>query len=139
MRLLIDKNILLDVLLARKPFLKDSAEILKMTEKKDVEGFITANSIVDTIYIMRKYISDKNIRENAVQTIVNILHIVSPDKKDILKAFELNFSDYEDALQAQCALKINANYIITRDEKGFVKSAIPFQSPEEFLRKKKKW
>ena len=54
MRLLIDKNILLDVLLARKPFLKDSAEILKMTEKKDVEGFITANSIVDTIIYNEK-------------------------------------------------------------------------------------
>jgi len=134
MRILVDTNILLDVLLARKPFVDFSSEILRLVEKGRVEGFVTANSIVDIIYIIRKYISDRDVRENAVKTIVNIFDIAPATKKDILKAFEMGFSDYEDALQARCALKINADYIITRDNDGFIKSKVKPVSPHEFIK-----
>jgi predicted nucleic acid-binding protein len=134
MKVLIDTNILLDIILAREPFVKDSAEILRWSEQGKIEGFITTNSIVDTIYIIKKYINDKNLRENSVRTIVTILEIVSVNKKDLLKAFDMGFSDYEDALVAQCALKIKADYIITRDCNDFIKSPVKAVSPKDFFK-----
>jgi len=133
MKVLIDTNVLLDVLLAREPFVKDSTEILRRSEQKKIEGFVTTNSIVDTIYVMKKYIHDKELRENSVRTIVTILDIVSINKKDLLKAFDMGFSDYEDALIAQCALKIKADYIITRDCNDFISSPVNSISPKDFI------
>ena len=133
MKVLIDTNIILDILLAREPFVRDSVEILRLAEEKKIEGFVTANTIVDIIYITKKYISDKNVRESTVKTIVNILDITGANKSDILKAFDMEFADYEDALQTQCAMKIKADYIITRDLNDFLMSPVKALTPTQFL------
>ena len=50
MRLLIDDNILLDVLMDRKPFVKDSALIWKICEAGLAEGVVSAHSIANLFY-----------------------------------------------------------------------------------------
>jgi hypothetical protein len=44
------------------------------------------------------------------------------------------FDDLEDCLQNECAEKIAADYIITRDIEGFAGSVIPAITPSDFLR-----
>ena len=44
------------------------------------------------------------------------------------------FRDLEDDLQIYCAEEAGADYIITRDPKGFEKSKIQAISPDEFLK-----
>lgn len=41
--------------------------------------------------------------------------------------------DYEDGLQYCCAVNYNADFIITRDKKGFAPSNIPVHTPQEFI------
>lgn len=45
----------------------------------------------------------------------------------------LGIADYEDALQAAAAKACGADWLITRDAKGFAKSTVPAVSPSEFL------
>jgi hypothetical protein len=52
------------------------------------------------------------------------LHICAVTEADIDEALALGWSDLEDACVYQCAQKINAHYIITRDKKGFAGSTI---------------
>ena len=42
------------------------------------------------------------------------------------------FSDFEDCLQAECAIAFRADYIVTRNEKDYVASAVPCISPDVF-------
>ena len=54
MKVLIDTNVILDVLCNRKMFVEDSLKIFKLSETKQIDGYISALSIANIIYIMRK-------------------------------------------------------------------------------------
>lgn len=134
MKVLIDTNIIIDVLAKREPFLADSARILRLSEEKRIEAFITANSVTDIIYILRKYIPNQDFLKFTIQNLFSIIDITDVLKTDIIKAFELDYKDYEDALQARCARRIKADYVITRNPADFSESTVPALTPEEFLR-----
>ena len=63
MKILIDTNIVLDVLLNRKPFSKHSAEVFKLAEQGCIKAYLTSNSVTDIVYILRKTYN-KDIKKN---------------------------------------------------------------------------
>ncbi|MCL6613686.1 MAG: PIN domain-containing protein [Firmicutes bacterium] len=134
MKILIDTNIVIDVLAKREPFHVTSAQILRLSETGKITAFITANSVTDIVYILRKYIPDKSILTLTIQNLLSIVDVADILKTDVLRAFELDFSDYEDALQARCARRIKANYIVTRNPSDFANSSVPALTPESFLK-----
>ena len=100
MKLLIDTNIILDVLCKRKGLYEDSAKIFKLCELRQMEGIISALSIPNIVYIMRKELDGDRIRD--ILEILSIIFRISDLKADDLKkAAEMNFRDYEDA-PAEC-------------------------------------
>jgi len=54
MRVLLDTNILLDVLLDRAPFAADSSAVWTACDDGHMVGFITASSLTDIYYIARR-------------------------------------------------------------------------------------
>lgn len=132
MKILIDTNIVLDMLLGRQPFEENSSRIIEMSEKGEVEAYLTANSITDIVYILKKKYDLEKIK-TAILEMLKFIEVVSVTSKDIVKAFGYLYSDYEDALQTQCAQKIKADYIVTRNGKDFKDRAIQTISPEGFL------
>lgn len=50
MKLLIDTNVLLDVLLKREPFYEESAKVLTLSGKENVYEFVSASAITDIYY-----------------------------------------------------------------------------------------
>ncbi|MEG6615177.1 PIN domain-containing protein [Peptococcaceae bacterium 1198_IL3148] len=125
---------MLDVLLAREPHFKDSVKVLEMVEIGEAKGYITANSITDIAYIIKRggFSTDRIIE--IIKHIMQILGVTSLTKTDILKALELGYKDLEDAIQTQCAKKIRAEYIITRNKRGFLDKSIKVCSPTEFIK-----
>lgn len=134
MKVLIDTNIIIDVLAKREPFHVISAQILRLSETGQIEAFISANTVTDIVYILRKYILDKSVLTITIQNLLSIVDVADILKTDILRAFELDFNDYEDALQARCAKRIKANCIITRNPSGFANSPVSALTPEAFLK-----
>ena len=51
MKLLIDTNVVLDVLLKREPFYEASADVLKLTQRDDVCEYISDSAVTDIYYI----------------------------------------------------------------------------------------
>lgn len=133
MKVLLDTNIILDVILQRDPFFTSSLEILKISDAGTIKSYITSNSITDIFYVLRKFFNKIEDRKTAVKYILQMIDIVSVTKTDIYKSFDLEYSDFEDALQTQCAKKIKADYIITRNKKDFKDKSIRAVTPEEFL------
>ncbi|HHX53672.1 MAG TPA: PIN domain-containing protein [Clostridiales bacterium] len=132
MKILIDTNIILDVLCNRKDYLDDSLRVFRYCEANLVTGYISAVSIPNIVYIMRKELNSSRIKE-ILTTLTSIFTVADLRKTDLIRAAELEFSDYEDALQSVCALRVKADYIVTRNTKDFKNSPVPAITPSELF------
>ena len=63
MVLLIDTNIILDVLLSRSDFVKESSIIWKLCETEQAKGYISTLTYANMMYIMRKQMTPEQIED----------------------------------------------------------------------------
>ena len=133
MKITIDTNIILDVLLEREPFYEYSKAILELCEKRKIHGFISASSATDIFYLVRKALSSTEAAYDALGEILNIVKILTVTNDDVNKAFLQKAKDFEDCLLATCAKSNNCDAIITRNKKDFITFGITLFSPEEFI------
>ncbi|MCR5720322.1 MAG: PIN domain-containing protein [Lachnospiraceae bacterium] len=132
MKLLIDGNIILDVLQKREPYYIDSAKIWKMCETNLVEGCVSALTFANIVYVMRKELNAEMINE-VMKSLSLIFTFEDLSSSDISTAAEIQWDDFEDAIQAATAKRIHADYVITRNIRDFKKSEIAPFTPAEFL------
>lgn len=134
MKILIDTNIILDLIQSREPFSENASKIINSCVKKENEGYISAHSLSDIFFILRK---DKTVEERKA-LILNLcsFFIVIPEDKNFYTAVCQNndWNDLEDGLKMKCADFENLDYIVTRDAgKGFNNSPVKVISAENFL------
>lgn len=132
MKVLIDTNIILDVLCNRTEFVESSAKIFKLCEVKKIDGYISALSIPNIVYIMRKELDSEKIKD-ILATLSLIFTIVDLKADDIKKAAYMNFKDYEDALQSASAARLKMNFMVTRNIKDFANSRVTAITPSELI------
>ena len=132
MRLLIDGNILLDVLQKKAPHYEDSAKVWKMCETDMADGYISALTFANLVYIMRKELDAEKVSE-VLKKMSLIFIFEDLTASDINTAAEMKWADFEDAVQAATAKRIHADYIITRNVKDFKNSEVIAFTPSEFL------
>ena len=116
MKVLIDTNVILDVLCNRKMFVEDSLKIFKLSETRQIDGYISALSIANIIYIMRKELSHINVKK-ILDMLSHIFNIIELNEQELMEACNLQFNDYEDGIHCNQASRIKADYIITRNIK----------------------
>ena len=109
MTALIDTNVVLDILLKNTAFIADSRIILELAEQKRFIGYISASAITDIFYP------------------------ASVTDKDIYKALDLEWSDFEDSVQYIVGEGLSVDYIITRNIQDFTPTSIAIITPEQFL------
>jgi PIN domain. len=132
MKLLLDTNIVVDII-SRRAGYEDSLNVLRYCEVKKAEGFVSTATVLDVMYILRKHVSPEDVKE-AVQTFIAIVDVVDVKKSDIVGAFNSEMTDYEDAVQALCAKRNRADYIVTRNFSDFSKSSVPAILPGDVLK-----
>ena len=133
MKILIDTNIIMDLIQSREPFSENASKIINSCVKKENEGYISAHSLSDIFFILRK---DKTVEERKA-LILNLcsFFIVIPEDKNFYTAVCQNndWNDLEDGLQMKCADFEKLDYIVTRDAgKGFNNSPVKVISAEDF-------
>ena len=132
MKVLIDTNVILDVLYKRESFYKDSLNVWRLCETKQIEGYISALTIPNIVYVLRKELdSEKTLK--IIKTISLVFNIYELKEDILIDAAELKYDDYEDALQTITALKLKCEYIITRNIKDFKESKILAIKPCELI------
>ena len=132
MVLLIDANIILDVLLNRPDYVKDSAMIWKLCETKQMKGYVSTLTFANLVYIMRKQLDPEKI-EDVFHKLNLIFEFADFSVSDLTHAADLNWKDFEDAVQSVIAERIHADYIITRNVRDFSKSRVMAFTPPELL------
>lgn len=132
MTLLIDANIVLDVLQNRESFVKESAMIWKLCETEQAKGYISTLSFANIMYILRKELTPDKIEE-VYHKLCLIFEFADFSSSILSKAVEMNWKDFEDAVQSATAEQIHADYIITRNVRDFAKSKVVAFTPTELL------
>ena len=133
MRLMIDTNIILDVLLEREPFFGQSREVLKLCENKEIDGFISASTATDIFYLVRKALGSTEEAYKALGHILNIVKVLTVTNEDVNKAFTQRAKDFEDCLLAVCSISNKCDGIVTRNKKDFEPFGITLYAPDEIL------
>ena len=131
-KIMIDLNVILDVLQKRHPFYETSAALLAAAEIGDVEGFISAHSVTTLFYLIQKGRSSSEARA-VITNLLQFLKIGPVDQTTIEQALNLDYSDFEDAVQMMSAVQCRAEYLITRNTKDYQPSLLPVIQPVDFL------
>ena len=133
MQVLIDTNIIVDTIQERQPFSSDSKKILALCIEKKIDGYITAHSLCDLYYILRKDMNETE-RLSIINRLCKYLTVISEFQADFINVTNNpQTNDLEDGLQIICAEKYHLDYIITRNVKDFIHSHVPAILPQDFL------
>jgi len=133
MRVFVDANVLLDVILKRELFYKESKEFLDLCSKRKTA--LAPHTVTNVFYQMREKFKEPD-RKPILLEILSYMDVVTTGKHHIIKALSNgDIDDFEDAFQLECAREYNADCIVTRDFENFVGSEINTMTPGEFLKK----
>ncbi len=132
MQVLLDTSVVLDVLLRREPWVTESAAVWQAIDDERVTGWLTASSLTDIFYIVRRA-SNLQAAQGAVCLCLKTFAICTVERRTLEHAVDLSGSDFEDNLQIACAALAGLDGIVTRDKDGFRDSVIPALSPAEFI------
>jgi predicted nucleic acid-binding protein len=130
--ILIDLNIILDVLQKREPFYEVSAKLLSVVDAGDVTGYVAAHSITTLFYLLKK---DRGASE-ARSIMTNLLQIIKVScvaQDTIEQALNLDYKDFEDAVQMLSAVQSKVNCLVTRNVKDYYPPLLPVMDPVDFL------
>ena len=133
MRVLIDTNVILDVLLKRSPFYEAAIEVLKLSVREDIQEFVSASAITDIYYIAYKNMRDKAVVRELLKKLLLIVSVAGVSEEEIQKALELGWKDFEDSVQYSVALLNEMNGLITRNVKDYSSSEIQVWEPNQVL------
>ena len=136
MKVLIDTNVILDVLMKREPHFGFSAPFLKLCGTK-ITGCVTASQTTDIFYLLGRFGKDAQSSKDIIKKLTDNVKVLAVNNVDVQNALSAEMSDYEDGLLAWCAKRNKAEYIITRNEADFGLSPVPVMSPQKFLEKLK--
>jgi len=131
MKVLIDTNVAIDILLSRQNY-DDSFAIFDFAEKKVYTGYISASAITDVFYITGKTVGKKSAKE-ALKKLLRVFKPATVTDSNIYQALDLDWSDFEDSVQYVVGESFDVDYIITRNTQDYAPSSIPAVTPEQFI------
>jgi len=132
MRLLLDINVLLDVVLQRDPWARAAAELLAALETNQARGFVAGHTL-PTVYYLVARSEDRDTAIAAMHDLLRLVEVVAVEKQDFYRALSLPLDDFEDAVQAAAAFRIDADYLVTRNEPDFKGASIATATPSVIL------
>ena len=130
--IMVDINIILDVLQKRDPFYEASAGLLAVIERGEALGYIAAHGVTTLYYLLQKGKNSSAARAD-ITSLLQILKIAPVDQETIEQALNLEFRDFEDAVQMISALRCKADFLITRNVKDYQPALLPVMQPVDFL------
>jgi predicted nucleic acid-binding protein len=131
-RVLLDVNVVLDVLASREPFVGDAEKVLRLVEGGGIEGLLAAHTVTTLHFLLSRDLGRARAKK-VLDDLLQITGIVAVDDGRIRQALAMNWVDFEDAVQAACAEHAGADYLVTRDKKGFKRSAVRVVTPAELV------
>lgn len=104
LRLLVDLNIVLDVVLKREPWYRDAVGLFDAMSGGAAEGYVASHAIA-TLYFLVNKANGRMAAVTAVTDLLSICEVAPMGRQDFQRALALGFADFEDAVQVAVALR----------------------------------
>jgi len=88
--------------------------------------------MTDIFYVAKKKLSTPVARQ-AIENLLYLFNVVGVDYEDLRGALSIPIDDFEDALQAYCAVKVKTDVLVTRDVGGFKGIGMAVVTPVDFV------
>lgn len=128
MKLLVDTNVFLDVILERKDLMRESAAVLDAIEDGRAKGYVSSHALTTIHYIVAKA-NGRAAAATAIADVLDLCEVVALNEADFHRALSLGLQDFEDAVQVAAALHVGADYLVSRNERDFKGSPVDVRSP----------
>ena len=132
MRVLLDTNVVLDVLLDRKEFVAESLAIVDLVERGAVTGLLCATTITTLAYLAGKTVG-KQQATIQIRQLLSLFEIAPVTRAVLDGALASKAADFEDAVLAEAAHQAGAQAIITRNLRDFAHSPVRAHTPAQWL------
>ncbi len=130
--LLLDLNVILDVILDRRPGADAAAALWAVIEDGQARGLIPAHGITTIFYLLEKARGGSFARKG-VERLISVFGVAPVNEDVIRRALVFAWPDFEDAVCAAAAEASNCEAIVTRDPGGYPDSPLPVVDPAAAL------
>jgi predicted nucleic acid-binding protein len=131
MKIFVDNDVILDVLLERKGF-EHSKTLLNYIENKHVTAYTSPIIFTNSFYIISKS-KGKKSAWTGLKKLRLLFKVSKVTEKIVDLALASDFTDFEDAIQHYTSLEQKANYLITRNKRDYINPQIPILTPQEYI------
>lgn len=129
-RILLDVNLILDVLLDRKPHAEDASNVWAAVETGRATGYLSAHAVT-TIHCLNAKAVGPKMAGATTEALLSVFDIAVVDEAVLRSAAALGWRDFEDAVTASAAIRSRCDAIVTRNPKDFAKASIRVMAPRE--------
>lgn len=123
MRLLLDLNVILDVLLDRAPHAEAAAALWAAIEAGEAEGRLSAHAVT-TLHYLATRARGRAFGEQCVRDVTSVFAVSPVDGAAVSRALSLGFADFEDAVTLAAAEADGCGAVVSRDASGFRGSSL---------------
>lgn len=133
MKILLDTNVVLDLLMDRMPFADAAVAIFSKVEDGTIIGYLCGTTITTVHYLAAKAVGAPRAQEE-IKKLLSLFEVAPVNRPVLESALVADFNDFEDAVIHEAACHVGADAIVTRNGKDFKKSRIPVYSSEEIVK-----
>jgi len=132
LRVIVDTNVVLDVLLEREPFVESALGVFCLVEESRLDALLCATTITTIDYLLIQSLPVSKAR-NALRKLISLFEIAAVNRLVIERALASKIQDFEDAVLDEAGQMAGADSVITRNTKDSTGSALKIFDPIEFL------
>ncbi len=129
-RVLLDVNVVLDVLLDRKPFASSAAAVWSAVEEGRATGLLSAHAVTTIHYLNAREVGPRQAR-GTTEALLSVFEVACVDGTVLGAALALGWNDFEDAVTAAAARRAKCDAIVTRNPRDFKGSPVRLLAPAE--------
>jgi len=128
LRVIVDTNVVLDVLLEREPFVESALGVFCLVEESRLDALLCATTITTIDYLLIQSLPVSKAR-NALRKLISLFEIAAVNRLVIERALASKIQDFEDAVLDEAGQMAGADSVITRNTKDFTGSALKIFDP----------
>ena len=123
-----EANVLIDFMVPDRPGSEVAMQIVASAGSGNLSAVISAGSLKDAYYIVRKYYDDDYVRA-CLNGFMGLAEVAPVDRACCELALHSNEPDFEDGIVRVIAESNDANFIVTRDAAAFANSEVKTIEP----------